>query len=124
MHDRRIWDRSLLHVGWLFLGAESACPMKRKSPVRRQEIIRFIISGGGEAAERSQGPPGKCIASPALLGFFRAEAIYFAHGSVMIRIQSLDLDLVGIILDAIHDGVSKRIVITANALIPTFIEEL
>lgn len=90
----------------------------------QQEIIRFIISGGGEAAERSQGPPGKCIASPALLGFFRAEAIYFTHGSVMIRIQSLDLDLVGIILDAIHDGVSKRIVITANALIPTFIEEL
>ena len=64
------------------------------------------------------------IQSPALLGFFRAEAIYFTHGSVMIRIQSLDLDLVGIILDAIHDGVSKRIVITANALIPTFIEEL
>ena len=24
---------------WLFLGAESACPMKRKSPVRRQEIM-------------------------------------------------------------------------------------
>ena len=42
----------------------------------------------------------------------------------MIRIQSLDLYLVSIILDAIHDRIGKRIVFTANTLIPTFIKEL
>jgi len=37
---------------WLFLGAESACPMKRKSPVRRQEIMYVLSPKGGEAARR------------------------------------------------------------------------
>jgi phenylpropionate dioxygenase-like ring-hydroxylating dioxygenase large terminal subunit len=37
---------------WLFLGAESACPMKRKSPVRRQEIMHVLSPKGGEAARR------------------------------------------------------------------------
>ena len=36
----------------LFLGAESACPMKRKSPVRRQEIMHVLSPKGGEAARR------------------------------------------------------------------------
>ena len=39
-------------AGWLFLGAESACPMKRKSPVRRQEIMHVLSPKGGEAARR------------------------------------------------------------------------
>ena len=39
-------------IGWLFLGAESACPMKRKSPVRRQEIMHVLSPKGSEAARR------------------------------------------------------------------------
>lgn len=35
-------NRGQFKKPWLFLGAESACPMKRKSPVRRQEIMHVL----------------------------------------------------------------------------------
>jgi len=44
--------RNVIQYSWLFLGAESACPMKRKSPVRRQEIMYVLSPKGGEAARR------------------------------------------------------------------------
>ena len=96
--------------------------MKWESPVRRQEITYTAYNLGGEAAGRLAKPPGKCFTIPALLSLIRAKTVYFTHGFVMIRINSCNSDLVCIVLDTVHDGVSQRIVSAANTLIPSFIE--
>ena len=47
-----------------------------------------------------------------------------SRGFLVSRIYGVDFYLIGIIFDAVHDRVSKRIVFTPYPLIPAFIKEL
>ena len=48
----------------------------------------------------------------------RIQSVYLPHGTIVGRIGRDDIDLVGIMLDAVKDGFDKRTVVTAKLIIP------
>lgn len=49
----------------------------------------------------------------------RIQTVYLSHGTVVDRIGWDDVDLIGIVFDAVEDSFSKRTIITAKLIVPT-----
>ena len=49
----------------------------------------------------------------------RIKTVYLSHGTVVDRIGWDDVDLIGIVFDAVEDSFSKRTIITAKLIVPT-----
>ena len=49
----------------------------------------------------------------------RIQTVYLSHGTVVDRIDWDDVDLIGIVFDAVEDSFSKRTIITAKLIAPT-----
>lgn len=54
-----------------------------------------------------------------LLAQCRIQSIYLSHGAVVGGISGNDIDLVGIVFDAVKDSFSQWTVITSKLIVPT-----
>ena len=52
------------------------------------------------------------------------KTVDFSHGSVLSLIDVLDVDLVGVIADAIHDCICQSVFTIADLAVPVFLLEL
>ena len=84
--------------------------------------------GAGEYYYGAEEPPARTFgATPSdywLPCFFRIQAVDLSHRDIFGRISALNVDLVGIVGDTIHDRIGKSALAAADLLIPFFLPEL